>query len=64
MSIVNRLLIYLCSCSEGNSLCVIMPWVALRLVFGKFRTKSGIARALGSHILSPLLVISSCASCT
>ena len=38
--IVNRLLIDVCSCSGGNSLCVIMPLVALRLVLVRFWAKS------------------------
>ena len=37
------------------------PVMALRLVFVKLRTKSGMARALGSQHPSPPLVISSCA---
>ena len=47
VSIVNRLLIDVCSCNGGSSLCVIMPLVALHLVFVKFRMKSGIALAIG-----------------
>jgi hypothetical protein len=63
--IVNRyLLIDVCSCSGGKSLCVIMPLIALRLFLLKLSTKSGIALALRSQHLSPLLVISSCAICS
>ena len=63
--IVNRyLLIDVCSCSGGKSLCVIMPLITLRLVLLKLSTKSGIALVLRSQHPSPPLVISSCAICS
>ena len=64
VSIVYRSVMVWCSCCGGRFLCVVIPLIACRLVLLKLRTKSGMARALGSQHPNPPLVTSSCAICS